>query len=195
MAEWYKSLSALELVYFYIAIAATILLIVQIAMMIFSFAGEVDLDGDGIPDGADFDADNGLCIFTVKGTIAFFAVGGWSGLAIFSAFPDIIWLGIIISIAAGSCAMLTVALVLKGINKLQCEGNVDYSKLDGKEASVYVAVKPSRTGKGKITLVAQGRYMELDALTEEDEELKYGDTVSIIRMEGDAAVVKKIIKE
>lgn len=191
MAEWYKSLSTLELVYFYIAIAATVLLIVQIVMMIFSFAGAADVDGDGIPDGGDIDADNGLCIFTVKGTIAFFAVGGWSGLAMFSAFPDIIWAGILVSVIAGGCAMFIVALVLKGINKLQCEGNIDYSRLEGKEASVYVAIKPGRQGKGKITLTAQGRYMELDALTEEDEELKYGDTVSIIRMEGDAAVVKK----
>ena len=50
MIEWYKTLSVLEQVYFWLGIVATVFLIIQIIMLCFtSFGGDVDIDGDGIP--------------------------------------------------------------------------------------------------------------------------------------------------
>lgn len=198
MKEWYQSLGTLELVYFYIAAVATVFLIVQIIIMICSFAGVSDVDGDGIADSDEIGGnigDNGLSLFTVKGITAFFAVGGWTGLALFEGVPSYKGLGIALSVVAGAAAMMVVALVMRAILKLQCSGNVDMEKLEGKEASVYVSIRHERTGRGKVTLTAQGRYMEIDAVTDEKEDILYGETVVIERMESGTAVVKKNKKE
>ncbi len=198
MKEWYQSLGTLELVYFYLAVVATVFLIVQIIVMICSFAGVSDVDGDGIADSDEISGsigDNGLSLFTVKGITAFFAVGGWTGLALFEGIPSHKGVGIALSVAAGAAAMLLVALIMRAILKLQCSGNVDMEKLEGKEASVYVSIRRERTGRGKVTLTAQGRYMELDAVTDEKEDLLYGETVVIERIESETAVVKKRKKE
>lgn len=181
----------LELVYFYIAIAATVFLIIQIVMMLFSFGGGVDVDGDGVIDGGDFDADNGLCIFTVKSVTAFFALGSWVGLAFLSGFPDMTWLGVLMSFISGTAALFLVAFALKWFNKFQCSGNVNSDKLTGLEATVYVAIQPSRTGRGKITLNAQGRFMEVDAVTDDLNVLTYGEPVVISSMENGTAVVTR----
>ena len=78
--DWFKNLTVLEHIYFWLGIVSTLFLIIQIIMMCFSsFGGDGDIDGDGVAD-ADLDADSGISIFTVKSLNAFFSVGSWSGL-------------------------------------------------------------------------------------------------------------------
>ena len=90
MAAWWQSLSALDHVLLYIAVPATLILLIQTVLL---FAGGAfDSDGDaGVPDadGPDFDGpdadggplheaaadpetpDTGLHLFTVRGVVAF----------------------------------------------------------------------------------------------------------------------------
>ena len=99
MAAWWQSLSALDHVLLYIAIPATLILLIQTVLL---FAGGAfDSDGDaGVPDadGPDFDGpdadggplheaaadpetpDTGLHLFTVRGVVAFLVLFGWGGL-------------------------------------------------------------------------------------------------------------------
>ena len=74
--NWFLNLSVAEKVYFIIAIIASVLLVIQIIMMLFSLGGGGDFDMDDVFDG-DVDTDSGLSFFTVKGLTAFFALGGW----------------------------------------------------------------------------------------------------------------------
>ncbi len=188
--EWLKSLSALEHVFFWMAIAATALLIVQIILLVVSFGGG-DLDGDGDIDDfdGDGDTDGGLSFFTVKGLTAFFALGGWCGFAAANAI-DNIWAPILIFIATGAVALLGVGFALKGVAKLVCSGNLETEKLIGKCATVYVSIPAARGGRGKITLTAQGKFMELDAVTD-GERLGVDTEVEIVGYSDDFAVVEK----
>ena len=94
MAAWWQSVSALDHVLLYIAVPATLILLIQTVLL---FAGGAfDSDGDaGVPDadGPDFDGpdadggplheaaadpetpDTGLHLFTVRGVVAFLACG------------------------------------------------------------------------------------------------------------------------
>ena len=186
--NWYNSLTTPEKIYFYIAVIGTVLLVIQIIMMICSFGGGADADADGDfgGDGAfdSADGDLGISLFTIKGLTAFFAIGGWVGL--------LILLAIVLSLVSGLGSMILVALALRGIAKLQCNGNLDKEKLIGKEASVYVSIAPSRTGRGKIVLTAQGAYTELDAVTDETERIPVDERVVITEIGADYMVVKKI---
>lgn len=191
MKEWFASLSVLGQVYLWLAAAATLFLIVQIVLLCFSsFGGDVDLDGDG---DIDVDTDSGVSIFTVKGVTAFFAVGGWAGLLTCSLVADNLqWLSIVVALVAGGAAMAVVALIIRAMLKLQCNGALQTEKLVGKRATVYVTIPASRGGRGKITLNAQGKYVELDAVTDGTEKLVCDEIVEIVATENECTVVKRV---
>ena len=189
--EWLKSLSVLEHIYFWLGIVSTIFLIIQIALMCFSsFGGDVDVDGDG---DIDVDPDSGVSIFTVKSITAFLAVGSWAGLLTCTLASDKLqWLSVIIALIAGAAAMAVVVLAIRGMMKLQCNGALQSEKLVGMKATVYVAIPSARSGRGKITLNAQGKFMELDAVTDCEEKLAVDETVEIFSTENDCTVVKRL---
>jgi membrane protein implicated in regulation of membrane protease activity len=192
MLEWYSTLTILEQIYLWGGIIATFILIVQIILLcLSSFGGDLDLDGDG---DIDIDTDSGVSIFTVKSITAFFAVGCWAGLLTAVLVQDNLqWLSVVIAVIAGVLAMMAVVLIYRGIAKLQCNGAVQTDKLVGQRASVYVAIPASRQGRGKVTLTAQGRFMELDAVTDDAERLLFDQTVEIVSAENECVIVKKFV--
>lgn len=190
MKEWYTALSALGKVYLWLGTIATVFLIIQIILLCFSaFGGDLDLDGDG---DIDVDADSGVSIFTVKGITAFFAVGGWAGLLVCALVKESLqWVSILVALAAGFAAMALVALMIRAMLKLQSSGTLQPEKLVGKRATVYVSIPPSRGGRGKITLNAQGKFMELDAVTDGNDRLACDEVVEIVATENECTVVKR----
>jgi hypothetical protein len=80
------------------------------------------------------------------------------------------------------------------MTKLQCDGAIQVDKLVGKTATVYVSIPPLRQGRGKITLNAQGRYMELDAVTDSEDKLFVEEQVEIVATENECTVVKRANK-
>ena len=119
--DWFLALSAAEKTYFIIAAVASIFLVIQIIIMLFSLGGgDIDMDGGfDSPDMID-DTDGGLSFFTIKGLTAFFALGGWCGFAAQTSLGDNIWAPILIALATGTVALLGVGFAMRGIAKLQC---------------------------------------------------------------------------
>ncbi|MDE7167245.1 MAG: hypothetical protein K2O28_00160 [Clostridia bacterium] len=190
MIEWYSGLTVLEQIYFWLGIAATVFLIIQIVMLCFtSFGGDVDLDGDG---DIDVDTDSGVSIFTVKSVTAFFAVGSWAGLLTCALIAqNLQWVSIIVALVAGSAAFAVVVLLLRFLYKMQSNGNLQLDKLVGKRATVYVSIPENRSGRGKITMNAQGKFVELDAMTD-GERLSVDDAVEIVATENECMVVARV---
>ena len=191
--EWLKSLSVMGNIYFWLGILSTAFLIVQIVLMCISSAGsDLDVDGDGDIDVDDVDGDSGVSIFTVKSLTAFFAVGSWAGLLTYLLIAEKLqWVSVIVAIVAGIIAMFAVVLIMRAIVRLQCNGNLQPEKLVGQRATVYVSVPASRLGRGKITMVAQGRFTEFDAMTDSDTKLAVDEAVEIVSVEEDCVIVKK----
>ncbi len=187
MTEWFNALSVLSKVFFIIGVIAGVALIIQVILMCISPLSDLDIDGDG---DIDVDLDSGISIFTVKSLTAFFAVGSWVGLLMCS-FGDIHEaICILVAVVSGAAAMSVVVLVMRFMLKLQCDGAIVMENLIGKEATVYVSIPQNRDGRGKITLTAQGKFMELDAVTDCDERLKVDQTVVITAVENDCTVVE-----
>ena len=194
MIEWYSTLTVLEQVYFWLGIVATVFLIIQIVMLCFtSYGGDVDLDGDG---DIDVDMDSGVSIFTVKSLTAFFAVGSWAGLLTCALIADNLqWVSAIVALVSGAAAFALVVLLMRFIYKMQSSGTFQPEKLVGRRATVYVSVPEKRSGRGKITLNAQGKFMELDAITDCSEKLAVDETVEIVDTENECTVVRRIDKQ
>lgn len=190
MIEWYGTLSILEQIYFWLGVIATIFLIIQIVMLCFtSYGGDVDLDGDG---DIDVDTDSGVGIFTVKSLTAFFAVGSWGGLLTCALIaPELHWVSIIVALVSGAAAFAVVVLLMRFMYKMQSSGTFQPEKLVGKRATVYVSVPAERSGRGKITLNAQGKFMELDAMTD-GARLSVDDPVEIVAAENECMVVARV---
>ena len=76
------------------------------------------------------------------------------------------------------------------IYKMQSSGTFQPEKLVGRRATVYVSVPEKRSGRGKITLNAQGKFMELDAMTD-GERLSVDDPVEIVATENECMLVAR----
>ena len=189
MIEWYSTLTVLEQVYFWLGIVATVFLIIQIVMLCFtSYGGDVDLDGDG---DIDVDMDSGVSIFTVKSLTAFFAVGSWAQHLSCALIADNLqWVSAIVALVSGAAAFALVVLLMRFIYKMQSSGTFQPEKLVGRRATVYVSVPEKRSGRGKITLNAQGKFMELDAMTD-GERLSVDDPVEIVATENECMLVAR----
>lgn len=190
MKEWFANLYWYEHIYLWVGVAATLCLIIQIIMMCFSSFGDADIDGDG---DIDVDTDSGISIFTVKSVTAFFAVGSWAGLLTCALITDSLdWVSVIVATFSGVIASALVVVGMALIVKLQSNGLLQPDKFVGLQATVYVNVPASRGGTGKITLDAQGKFIELDAITDDEQALTYGEKVKITAMQEDCATIERI---
>ncbi len=181
---WWQGLSGLEKAYFIVGCVATLFLIIQIIMLLVGFSDDVDFEVD-----MDGDMDSGLSLFSVKTIIAFFCVGAWAGLlCLGTEMPD--WAAILISFAAGAAALIGVAFALRAVSKLQSDGNLNYANAVGKDAEVYVRIPADGSGKGKVNVYLQERYVEIDAMTKGSAEIATGSLVKITDVLGDTVIVE-----
>ena len=176
MKEWFMT-DPLRSALLCVAVPATVIMILQTVMIFIGMAGHSDVDiqgdngidgvfGNDSPDTPDVHlGDPGLRIFTVRGMVAFFAVGGWAGLFI-----------------AGSLALLMVAWFFKWAASLNENGTLQMESAVGKVGEVYITVPPEMSGTGKVNVIIQGRMTEAEAMTDCDRPLKYGEPVEVVGM-------------
>ncbi len=182
MVEWWESLSYTGQILAMIAIPATVILILQtIIIAVAGFDGDGDIDAvdfDDIDDIASFDA-SGVQIFTVRGFITFFCIFGWSGIWLLTTELSTT-LSLIVAAFLGLCAMMGTAYIIKFFMTLQDKGNQDIKDAPGGSGTVYINIPKNREGIGKVNAIVSGRFSEFEAMTDDDEEIKTGEHVTII---------------
>lgn len=182
MKEWWDSLSQMSQVFATVAIPATVVMVLQTILLFFGIGDGDDVeiadDVDDISSGA-LDGSDGLSLFTIRGIVAFFAVGGWTGIAVDNANGSEV-LAIILSLLAGSAALFGIAYLFKFALKLQNNGTLSLENAVGKTGEVYIPIPANRGGTGKVMVTVQERLCELSAITSEDKELKTGEYIRVI---------------
>lgn len=183
MAEFWGSIDLLSKIMFCLGLASTVALTIQLIFLIIGFAGGSlgDVDGFG-PDGAVGDVDDAsagteLGFFTLKGILAFFAIGGWVGLGMNMAGIHIA-LVLLVASACGAVGLIGVGFLYRGLYKLQSSGNIDTKFAINKTAEVYLKIPVN--GVGKITLNVQDRFIDLNARSNSDRDIKTGEMVKVI---------------
>ena len=199
MAAWWQSLSALDHVLLYIAVPATLILLIQTVLL---FAGGAfDSDGDaGVPDadGPDFDIhdaatdtetpDTGLHLFTVRGVVAFLVLFGWGGLWLHQVgLPG--FLAVFLAIPIGFAGMVGIALAVRQALRLQYDGTLDLRNALGRTGTVYLTVPPGRSSPGKVTLTVQEQLTEFEALTDSPAPIPTGSPVRVTGLAGRGALL------
>ncbi len=164
----------------------------------FDGGGDMDLDVDGdhqtpMHHAADADVDHPgsswlfqvLSFRTIVAALTFFGLGGaWS-----SSSGHTEALALMIAFAAGGGAMFAMYHLMKAIYNLQSSGNVDIRNAVGQPAKIYIPVPSAGEGKGKVQVTLQGRMMEYEAITDDDEKLNTGENVIV-----EAVVGSDIVK-
>ena len=209
MLAWWESLDALERGFAFVAFPATALLLIQTVLTLLGLGHDadadmdltIDIDGDGVPDIPDISAADaasigdqdagvgaGLQLFSLRGIIAFFAVGGWAGLAFLRSGMDR-GLAVLLAVASGALAMVLTALILKSFLRLQYNGTLDVRNAVGLSGTVYLTIPPARSEAGKVTLLLQERLTQLDAVTDCETPIKTGAEVIVVGISGKTTLI------
>lgn len=200
MLTWWNNLILSQQIFAVFALPATLVLVIQTVLLLLGMGNESADSADAPVDGAkeaDFmqeGVDPGLRIFTVRGLVAFFAVGGWVGIALVDQGIKTATASLL-ALAAGLLALLFVAWLFKVLLRLQSSGNIDIGNAAGSIGSVYLRIPAGGKGSGKVTLTIQERTREFDAVTESDEELATGSEVTVTGYRGSLLIVAPLRRQ
>ena len=216
MQAWWDGLDLLGKVFALIAIPSTLILVVQTVLMFIGLGsdgadGDIGADGaddvpddisdggifgDDIPGGKDIDSGDmsdepGLKILSFRTIIAFLAVFGWVGLELLQNGVGSL-VTIAISILSGLAIMIIMAFLIRELFRLQSSGNYDIKNAVGASGTAYIPIPSARSGKGKVTVTFQGATHELDAVTDESDDIPSYAEVLVIGISGkDTLIVKR----
>jgi len=210
MIEFFQELTTLEKVFAVMAVVTSLLFLIQLIMMLLGGGdtdahadvdvggtdADVDMHVDADPSGAHAelahtDADVAFQVISVQGTVAFFMMLGWVGLATSRSAGYGPALSIGLGAAAGIVANLVFAKVFQFFKRMQSSGTLDLRNAVGQEGEVYLTIKADEPGK--IRVAVQERLSVFDAVSDDGSEIPTGTRVVVVRVvKGSTMVVKRI---
>ncbi|MCB0372628.1 MAG: hypothetical protein KDD31_06455 [Muricauda sp.] len=175
MENWFAALTLFEKVYWIVAIAGSAILLVLVVMTL--VGGDVDDMGDV---DTDIEADTGIHFqfLSFKNLMGFLTIFGWSGIACIDNGLST-GLTILISVFCGLLMMLAMASLFYYLAKLQSSGTLNLRNAVNQIGEVYLTIGANRSRIGKVSVNVQGTLRELQALTDEDQDLVQGNVVKV----------------
>jgi hypothetical protein len=168
---WWDGLNSIQQIYWAIAIPFTLIFLIQTVLTF--VGGEIDTDMD-----IDGDGDIGFQFFTIKNLVAFFTIFGWTGIACLDSGLSMIAV-ILSSLIAGLIMMSLMAAIFYFFSKLTASGTMNIQNAVGGVGEIYLTVRAKRGNIGKVSLMVQGSLRELEAITDDDEDLKNGMVINV----------------
>jgi hypothetical protein len=191
MEDFFAGMTSLEQAYWVIAlIGSAIFLVIFVLTFI---GGDTDMEADA----TEFEADDGgvgFQFFTFKNVIAFFTIFGWTGIVCLNnemaTLPTII-----ISTIAGLVMMVLTTLLFFWMAKMTQSGTLKIKNAIGVIGEVYLPIGAQRSSIGKVQINVQGSLRELDAITDEQQDLKTNAMVKVVEIvSSEILLVEKISK-
>ncbi len=179
--------------YLYVAVPASVILVIQTIMTFLGMSGEIDTDFDGDGD-VDIEGGSGVTLFSVRNMVAFFTFFGWSGLWMLENGFSKLTVAIL-SVLIGSFFVAVSMGLFFLVSKMQRSGSLRIQNTIGLVGEVYIPIPSNREKSGKVMLSVQGALMELEAYTDDQENLKSGSQVEVVGVIGTSKllVTKHII--
>ncbi|NII25656.1 serine protease [Pseudoflavitalea sp. X16] len=189
MLEILETLEPLLKMFWFVAIPASIIFLIQTIM---TFAGADASDGID----ADFDSnlhgtDAPFQLFSLRNLINFLLGFSWTGISFYTTISNHLLL-IIVSLAVGILFVYIFFLVINQIQKLGEDNSFKFSNALNKTAEVYLTIPGNKSGKGKIMISINGSMRELDAMTEK-EKIPSGSVVKVVKVESDNILIVELI--
>ena len=180
MTEWWTSLDLFMKILWCIAIASSLIFIVETVL---TFIGaDVDFDADAdfdVPDGA-FEGDPSMNLYTFRNLVNFLLGMSWTAILLKEQVASKVLL-IVIAFVAGAILVAAVMMMFKWLSKMQQSGNIDLMKdAEGCNGKVYLTIPAERGGTGKVQITINGAVREYDAVTDSEQDLKTGKAIKVV---------------
>ncbi len=169
IASWYESLDPTLRIYWTIAIASSLVFIIQITL---TFIGIGDHDADltmpdstDIADGDTLDTGGAMQLFTIRNLINFLLGIGWGGVCFWNTIPVRPLLAIVAIICG--CVMVALFIIMfRQMKKLENNGSFRIQDCVGAVCNVYLRIPAARKGSGKVQISLGGSVQEFSAMTD-----------------------------
>ena len=163
-------------VYFICAAFGGTLILFQMFLMMFGFGGGEDASDFGdASDHSPADIFKVLSFRTLTAGISFFGLGGLAG-----------WTGglspllsFFVAVISGLISIYAVYYLYRSVALMKDDGSLSDKTLIGSTGSVYLRIPSAKSGIGKVLVSQQGRTVEYEAITAE-EELKSGIPIVVV---------------
>lgn len=179
-------------VFIYCAVFGGIFLLIQLAMVFIGGdeggdLGDVDvgLDADlDLGDSGDMDAADStsglwlLEIFSLRSLAAAVTFFGLVGMAVLRSGGSNTQ-AVVAGSVAGAASLYGIYWIFKQLFSLQSSGNQNIRNAIGSPAQVYIPIPESNRGRGKVQFKMQGRIVEYQAVTDDQQKLATGEHVYV----------------
>lgn len=171
--DWLLNLKGFELILWCIALLFSFLFVIQIVISLFigDGDGDYDISDDGHGDATQF--------FTIRNMIAFFTMFGWAGLTAYKSGLSNAWV-IVIAVASGVSMVALLVFLMNRASKLRQSGTLQMKNAVSQVGETYLRIPARRSGIGKIQVQVQGRLVELDAMTDDAEDIATGRPIKVV---------------
>lgn len=184
MADWFTSLTSTMQLLWGCAIVATIIFVIQNALMLMGI-GDMDADTDV---DMDVDAHEGtlgsagvFSLFSLRNFINFFLGFGWGGISLSGTIENTTLL-LLCSVGCGLLFVAVFVVLMRAVLRLESNGSFRINDCVGLIASVYLRIPANHAAAGKVQVSVHGSVHELDAFTDADEMLPTGTRVRITQV-------------
>ena len=175
MTEWWVALEGDEKIFYGIALASSLVMVIQLVLTLVGGVFDV-ADGEFEVEATDGD----LGILSIRTICAFFVGFGWGGLTALSIYEGDTFIATVAGFITGSLFLTVVLWTMRGLHSLKDDGTVDIKNAVGSTGNVYLPIPPNREGTGQVQIIIQGRERVVIALTDSDKELDNRTRVTVV---------------
>ena len=184
-----SDLTGLEILFVVCAVVGGAFVLLRLVMQFIGIDHDFNTD-IGSPDVDHGGVDPGFKILSLQTLFAFLMMFGLVGLAMSREMDVDGYMTAIVAIAAGVLSALVIAALFRFVNRLQSSGTVDINKSVGCEGTVYLTIP--QEGTGRVQVYTGNRLMELDAKSGNSDEIKTGESIKVVGVQGNILVVEKV---
>ena len=179
MTEWWTSLDLFMKILWCIAIASSLIFIIETVLTFIGADVEMDMDTDfDMPDGG-FEGDPSMNLYTFRNLVNFLLGMSWTAILLNEQMKSKALL-MLIAFAVGAGIVFAVMMMFKGLSKMQQSGNINvFESAVGCSGKVYLTVPGERKGQGKVQININNSVREYDALTDSEDDLKTGTSIKV----------------
>jgi len=192
MEQWFAALTLFEKIYWTVALISSAVFVVLIIMTIIGgdaddLGGDVDTDIEG-------DTGIGFQFLSFKNLMGFFTIFGWSGISCLDNGLST-GLTVVISVVCGLFMMTAMATLFYYLAKLQSSGTLKLKNALNQIGEVYLTIGANRSSIGKVSINVQGTLRELEALTDEEHDLKQSNVVRVKEITANGILIVELLNK
>lgn len=192
MEDWFVALTLFEKIYWITAIVASGIFVVLIILTL--VGGDADDMGGDVDAEVEGDAGIGFQFLSFKNLMGFFTIFGWSGISCIDNGLST-GLTVLISVLCGLLMMFAMAALFYYLAKLQHSGTLKLANALDQIGEVYLTIGANRSRIGKVSINVQGTLRELEALTDESNDLVQGNVVKVKQVTDNGILIVQLLNK